>query len=343
MREIKIWIQGVEIEDIDFAYADPSDWNLRHQLSDELELRTPTQHDLEMEIPLDALPNIPVNDYAEFSPTILELNCKLANHELPAEIESLINCLRLFKVGSVFPTKIQLYQNSILEPDRTYPYNWYYRYIPDYIYFIGGQNIQELGEFIKNIRPLLPKGLFESSNTIDPLAISIQRYNDALLKGNEKIIEGRVASAVMSFEALYLTGSEKQEFSHRLSQRASTLLQFFCFKSLEVYENIILAYDVRSSFVHGSQSLTKKNIKKLKKISKISENEEFTPDKRSYAIQDLLGIILEYVRVSILAFLQISNSTSIDKDTFVKKIDYALLDKDCYSKLEEDIKRHCPH
>ncbi len=350
-RAVKIWIDGIIIGE-DREYETDRDY----KISNELRIRTLTPNDTEIERPLDSLYKVPLYDYIELSPVILELNCKLRRDEVHNEVIALLCCLRLFRVGSVFSRKVQTRQKSIVEADGTFLYNFYFRYIPHYNYSIGDNNIPILKKFMRTTKDLLPKALFDSSNKIDPVTISIQRYNEALLKTNEKSMENRIASAIMAFEALYLGGSEKLELTHKLSQRASALLNFFNVSPLEVYDTLKLAYDIRSTFVHGSdlRKDTKKKIKdrlekkraerlpiNLRDMTSMRKNGiKLTHEKILQFYDDFLKTILEYARISILAFLQLEKS-GINKEELIKQIDRSLLDKKSYSDLQNQIKKKC--
>ncbi|MBT9147686.1 MAG: hypothetical protein DDT32_01451 [Syntrophomonadaceae bacterium] len=92
------------------------------------------------------------------------------------------------------------------------------------------------------------------------------------------------------------------------------MLRLFDFRPLEVYNALDQAYDIRSTFIHGSQI-------------KSEEHKSTT---------ELANRVLEYARISLLIFLQLKSL--VDKDNFVSKIDNALLDENAYLKLKELVK-----
>jgi hypothetical protein len=76
------------------------------------------------------------------------------------------------------------------------------------------------------------------------------------------------------------------ELSHRFSQRTALLLRLFRlfrFNALEVYEEVIQLYEIRSTFIHSS--LIKNQLRK--------------------PLDKLCGTIFEYSCVSVLIFIQL--------------------------------------
>lgn len=294
--KLKVWVHGVWLEDEEY------------DIYEGLKIRRPRPSDLEVETPFYLLPS-PMEPLP-FGPTpsaILDLEYRSRQQTEPQkEIESIINCLRLFRLGSVFSIKTEAHPKSILT------FGWTsgsgQRLAATYKYPISKEDIPKVGELIGKIKGLLSK-------EIDSINIALQRYNDALLRPES--IESRITSAMTCFEALYLKAEERMELSHRLSQRAAALLGLFDFVPLEVYNNLTRAYDVRSTFIHGSLIEAEKH----KDIAQLAEK------------------TLNYARISLLAFLQLKSL--IDKDKFINRIDNSLLDMNAHSKLEELVKENC--
>ena len=86
------------------------------------------------------------------------------------------------------------------------------------------------------------------------------------------------------------------------------------FRPLEVYNNLSRAYDIRSTFIHGSQ------IDKAQQVSAGKLCEE----------------VLNYARVALLVFFQVRNKT--DKENLINKLDNALLDEGAQTKLKDVLK-----
>lgn len=300
----KIWIDGVWLEDEEY------------EIYEGLKIRRPRPSDVEIERPFDMIPfQIAAPSFREFSPAILELTYRSRRHrETQEEIEKILNCLRLFRVGSVFSIKYEMRPKSFLASGGTI--SSYQRLAATYKYPITKQDIPKLRDLIGNIKSLLPKEILQvKSGKTDPIAIALQRYNDALLKPES--IESRITSVITCFEALYLKAEERAELSHRLSQRASVLLRSFDFKPLEVYNTLIQAYDVRSTFIHGSQIESEER----ENAAKIAEK------------------ILEYARVSLLIFFQLKHL--VDKNRLIGKIENSILEERANLKLRKLISENC--
>jgi hypothetical protein len=219
--KLKIWIDGVWLE------------KNGYDIYEGLKIRRPIPSDLEAENPFDLVPMVPAPGFRETSAAILELTCRSREKkEMYDEVDIILNCLRLFRFGSVFSVKTEMHPKSFLTFGSTSTPNL--RFSPTYKYCISEQDIPKLKDLIERIKTLLPKRSSQVvSGEIDPIVISLQRYNDALLKPES--IGSRITSAITCFEALYLKAKERMELSHRLSQRASALLRLFDFTPLEVY------------------------------------------------------------------------------------------------------------
>jgi len=294
--KLKVWINGVWLEAQEY------------DIYEGFKIRRPKPSDFEVETPFYLLPySRETLPFGPHPPAVLELEYRAREPvEFQNEIEKIINCLRLFRLGSIFSIKTETYPKSILTSGWTSGSGQ--RLASTYKYPISKEDIPKLGELIGRLKSLLSK-------EIDSINIALQRYNDALLRPES--IESRITSAMTCFEALYLKAEERMELSHRLSQRAAALLGLFDFVPLEVYNNLSRAYDVRSTFIHGSLIEPKNH----KDIAELAEK------------------TLNYARISLLIFLQLRSP--IDKDKFINRIDNSLLDMNAHSKLEELVREHC--
>jgi len=300
----KIWINGVWLEDEEY------------EIYEGLKIRRPKPSDLEIEIPFDMLPfQTAAPSFRGTSPAILEVTHRARNpNEAQKEIEKILNCLRLFRVGSVFFTKHEMYPKSFSTFGGITSSGQ--RFASTYKYSIGKEDIPKLKGFIGKIGNLLPKETLQARpEKIEPIVVALQRYNDALLK--PEIIESRITSIITCFEALYLKAGERMELSHRLSQRASAVLRVFKFMPLEVYNVLIQAYEIRSTFIHGSQI-----------ESEIRKNAHKIAEKT-----------LEYARMSLLIFFQLKHL--VDKEKLIGRIDNSILEEQAYSKLKKLLNENC--
>lgn len=234
-----------------------------------------------------------------------------AENMLHIEIEREIAILSLFRVGAVqdieyiIDTDSMIYGESIFKREQLLGRD---------CYLITNKDVKPLKTFWANMKrvelpTLVPTGKLKEPNE---LSIAFERYNDSLEEGT---VEKRISSAVMGLEALYLSPSEQQEMSYRLRMRAGKLLSLIDYNPDEVRKNLIDAYDIRSTYVHGG-------ILKQK-------------DKRKYErkhgdLNDFSKAIIDYLRASIVALLKRPGKTSL-----IQKIDDSFLD----SRKEEEIRK----
>ena len=300
--KVKIWIQGIWPEDNDY------------EIYGGLKIRRTRPSDFEEETPLVGGFQFPLG-FERIPPTILELTFRAKEQrEIWDEIEMILNCLRLFRLGSIFSIRWEMEPKSILRVGGKVT-NWPIS-TSIYRYCINREDIPKLKDLIDKVKILLPKKYLQGVLPRgDPALFSLQRYSAALLK--QEGVESGITSAITCLEALYLKAEERMELSRRLSQRTSALLRLFDFKPLKVYSTVKRAYNIRSIFIHGSQ---------------------IKPVEHESAVR-LLERVLDYARVSVLVFLQVKGF--IDKDELINQIDGSLLDAKVYSRLEKFIKEKC--
>jgi hypothetical protein len=293
---LKIWIKGLWTDDT-------------YKISENLTIRQTTSSDVENVFPwLSSTNNPPVGTILEFTYT----SQKRGNVEVDEEAGSILGCLRLFKLGSIFSAQTETFPMTFfrelsLGGSPICPFAAVYKYR------IGREDIQNLVTFISNTQPMLPKMVFQKASELNsPIAIALERFNEAL---KEQRVIRRITSAIMCLEALYL--KELDELSHRLSQRASAILLLAGLKPLKTREHLKRGYKARNKYVHGSTTLQK------------------------YEDDALAGKILEYARVSLLVFLQLKVLTDADKETFIDKIDDSLLDHESHINLKKEIEKSC--
>ena len=292
----KVWINGVWVEE------------KQCQLEDGILLRQVMPSDMEDEKPLDMLPVFQPVFFPEISSAVIELSMRAKESiEVQKEIELILDVFRLFGQGSVHSVKVQIsaksFTNLGLITSPNLPQAAHYRY------GFKANDVTQFSALAKSLKSILRTPLDPSQNVSDTLSIAFQRYKDAILQA--VTIESRITSAITCLEALYLKSEERMELSHRLGQRVSALLRLFGFIALEVYNNLNQAYDIRSTFIHGSQ---------------VDKGRQATAGK-------LCEHILEYARVSLLVFFQLKDTT--DKDKFINKLDNSLLDEKALAKLKE--------
>lgn len=207
-----------------------------------------------------------------------------------------IKALRLYKLCSVTDIGARLKALNYV-----YPYYLSQTHVqkPVYTCRIAPEEAEKLDKFIttfiEKAEPLLldrrDKGFW---------VIALERYETALFAEDPA---ERLAYAVMGLEALYMKGGETQELKRRLSQRVAKAMSLLGLNPTKTYEDIDDAYDVRSKFVHGSR-----------------------PDKLE---EDLVKRVLEYLRLSLLLYLDLSRekvNLNRVKESFINILDKALID-----------------
>lgn len=296
--EIKIWLDGIWLEEA------------QYKLGSEIILRQPNPSDLEVERPFNILPDYHYFSSPQIGSSFLEFvfRCK-SDREVQIETELILDVLRLFRLGSVVKLACEIFPKSFLHMHTTY--NPGRHYATPFKYAFRSADVDILESLVKKIKPILPHdpALTESIASVHSISIAFQRYKDALLQ--HVAIESRITSAITCLEALYLKAEERAELVHRLGQRASALLRLVGFVPLEVYNNISQAYDIRSTYIHGSQI-----------------------DKgRQQSANKLCKTILEYARVSLLVFFQLKET--MEKENFINKLDNSLLDEKAEQKTKE--------
>jgi hypothetical protein len=298
-----IWLEGIwMVDDV-------------LQLSNNITFRKPTPSDVEREWDLRSLPYIMYGLPRHQPRAILEMSLRARQQpEVSRELDRLILALRLFRVGSVLNIRTLWRSESVLFMGGI---SFTSHVIPaTYKYSLSKIDIPKLEKFMEIILPLIPIRLTEpGAGHVDYSVIAIQRFNDAILK--PEIPESRLSFAVMALESLYLKEMEREELERRLGQRVARLLSFYGHKPLEVYNTLKRSYDIRSSFVHGSPIPKEK----MEEVSKLTEK------------------VLEYVRLSIVLFLQLKSKYG--KDKFLSLIDNSLLSKEAFDKIKGILKENC--
>lgn len=182
-----------------------------------------------------------------------------------------------------------------------------------YSYNLDENKLKELQEFICHFKPLL-----EKLDRDDFINIAIDFYRDGLNKDNSI---AQIAYGVIALEALYNT--DKSDLIKTLTQRCSKVLGYFYGSDALkiIIKDLKNAYNIRSGYVHGGKKYEK--------------------EKEKNNVSNLARRILNYARLSIIIFLQLSNNSEVLKEKEVKKyinkdlIDNSLIHKDFDKELEK--------
>ncbi|MGA7076092.1 MAG: hypothetical protein WBZ42_06065 [Halobacteriota archaeon] len=245
----EIWINGIRLICDDSTECD---W----EIFDGLRIRRPVKSDFEFE--LESWRSSELTERRSSSDAILELSCepkaagRESEQELKSRVAQLITGLQLFRLGRVYILRSRSYahwQTPFLLPTpllsaRLFRHNYWYA--------LSEKEIPQLRDFIEKVVPLLPKkigGQKPKEDDVDvPISIAAERFNDALIGLGS--IEQQITSACMCLEALYL--DDKTEVAHKLKLRVAKLLGLVGVEPIDVCRDLKHAYNIRSSFLHGS-------------------------------------------------------------------------------------------
>jgi len=295
---IEAWLMGIRLEDP------------KIELSEGAVLRVLNEEDFDEVQPINVLslyrPVIP----SEVPDAILEIRrrVKLTPYIYPDK-ERIIFALQLYRPCSLYEMYARWKAEAILQ--RGGEIARVHLLQPTFRCTLRKEDEDKLQEFIRIIAPRIPldekRGVLELRSH---LGIALARYQDALLKPEP--VANKIAYAVFGLEALYLKGGERQELSRRLAQRISKVV-YLLGRTLDpksVFRDVKRAYEIRSTFVHG-------NYKELRS-------------------RDLLDKIVEYLRISIIAFMQVP----VGKSELLDLIDAALIDEQSNEELNELLRKN---
>ena len=315
-KELTYWINTF-INEIE---GNPVDWRIEVWLAGvyvetpiELEkgvvLRPPCKEDIEHELSIFAPFGVPGMPF-QIPDAILTINkrAKIRPAVYPYK-EKLITLLQLYKLCSVHELRTMWAPRGILSSGGT-SYPPVARFQTTYKCTINEREAEHISSFIKDLGAKIPIdeewGRLRVDNSI---GVALSQYRDVLLKPED--IPNKIAYAVFGLEALYLKADERGELAQRLAQRvAKVMAKLGKGDGKEVFKAIKRAYKIRSVFVHGE------------------------PLKESkYRDRSLLDKLAEYLRTSILIFMQIPI-----KNELINLIDDALIDKNSDEALERMVK-----
>jgi len=277
------------------------------RISNDILIRLPSATDFEFEdlgIVHRSMSPVLGNGY----PTaVVEVNhSSVGVNEVQRRCSQIMDALRLYRVGSILEIKTNWSSSSFTR-------NWFCGtlYGPRHFsapeqYTISNADVGPLSEFFQRVLDRIPLQ-FDGPAPVDALGVALSRYRDALLQTLP--IESRIALSISCLEALYLKANERSELTHRLSQRAASVLGAYGYLPPKAYRELTRAYDIRSTFIHGSP---------------MNEDQQKGAD-------ELCRAVLDYARVSLLMFLQSGGSD--EKERLIALIENALLDAKARTKL----------
>ncbi|AVV78758.1 Uncharacterized protein XB15_00969 [Leptospira santarosai] len=218
-------------------------------------------------------------------------------HILDKDITS---ALQLFKLGTIFPVA-NISRNIGFFSNGTFFNSGYPRFGLSSSYVISKKEIDEFLNLWKQIYALTPK------NIPHFLEVALRRFADGTLRPN---IEDKIIDLLIGAEAIFLSSSGEKyygELRYRLAQNAALFLETNPIKQKEIFNFMKKAYDVRSKFVHGSNS----EIKFLKK----ENGSNMTLDDYEDQIRELMRRAI--IKVFDLAYKSKDSKFKINWDDFI--------------------------
>jgi len=276
----------------------------RIKLGDGITLRKTRPEDLERE----TLARIPLMRPFLSTPSAIlgiELLATSVNR-IQENVERSTALLRLFKVGSVKHSRYRMYSDSITDMLASGTIFSRETGAPLESYLVTEADLPRLSEFWKQMSTNQRIGLFQFPPGDDHISIAYSRYSDSLLQ--DGVFERRIMNAVMGLEALFLGSRERGETSYRLSLRVGRLLGLLGHDPHKVKNVVRDSYRVRSSFVHGGFP---------------SDKEKRRMESKYQNIKNLLKLLLDYLRISII-FTMLSDK---EKSELVALIDHSFVDR----------------
>jgi hypothetical protein len=185
-------------------------------------------------------------------------------------------------------------------------------YSSNYKHGLGKNDIEKLSFFIEKMRPILrpilaiegPNREYPKSDYNKNLEISFKAYRDSLIGNTD--IHSRFTLAVSCLDSMYISGTIDSKY--RLKLYTAKMLSFFGLNPLKVYNDVGEAYEIRSAVSHGRR----RTIKDYSDTDKLCKK------------------VLEYARISLLVFLQLSTP---ERKTIQETLDESLID----TKADDDI------
>ena len=279
-------------------------------------LRQPTPDDFIIEESLDSLalgmPTSSMSIHTAIPTTFIEFKNRASDeNEVYRKYQCFIDLLRLFRLGSVISISFTHTPESVLRGGGWQSPNT--NYGPNYRYTLSANDIGSLNEFIsqneKHVKRVEQSQADQKSGR--SISVAYRRFQDALL--DKGPLESRISSTITCLESLLLKATERAELSHRLSQRLSALIKHHDYKPVKVYGEVQRAYDIRSTYIHGS---------------------ELETDKKK-GLNDLAKVIMDYARIAVLTFLQLDET--MEKDKIINKLDNALIDENASNKWNKEV------
>jgi len=228
----------------------------------------------------------------------IEGNIESHNPYIKGDLEqTVLNALRLFKEGKVYPLGTVTKGKNIFISGLTYNYGIPAKSFMKNKFQLMENEKDKFLEFWK---------IYQGTNIPEKhfLSVAIRRFSQA---NERESIEDKIIDYLISAEALFLSsgGSFQGELKYRLSHRAAMFIEAETEKQRKIFKFMQKAYDVRSAIVHGA-------------TPKLPKKEDGTPCSLDDFCKDVEG----YLRFSINKTIELASTAEapskiLDWDTVV--------------------------
>jgi Apea-like HEPN len=298
-------------------------------------LRQAKTDDFEKKEILSSFNNRSLIHYSSTLSAIIHIKCYgIKYHIIQNEIDKMIAVLRLFRPASIDYISYSINGEAILwERKGGGRHGKSERSIVLKHLNITKENSHELIEHYQSVCKVIPKYIYSSTHDgindviCSCLEVGYRHYSDALLRNLK--VEEKIMNVVIGLESLLLY--ESQENNLRFWLRGAKILSFLNHSPKKVKRLLKLAYNVRSSFVHGNTVELEKSMKK------------FNEDRQG--LNSSLIDILDYLRVLIVAIMFLlenedfiitkKNKREFNKEKFLNIVDDSLIDSESENYLRE--------
>jgi hypothetical protein len=194
------------------------------------------------------------------------------------KIEKVLMCLRVFGITNIYPT-------SIIH--RTKP--WLFHDVQQFPvrYFPSFQFQVDYGSFGEDLIKFWKVFSSEKVSNRKFILIAAKRFSYAHERHHW---EDKIIDLLIAAEAVLLSDGNKGELNYRLSLRAALLIGQDFESRKVVFDDLKLAYDLRSGLVHGGDA--KSALKNIKKNEVSTFGDENKINTFVFRIQEYIRIII---------------------------------------------------
>jgi hypothetical protein len=197
--------------------------------------------------------------------------------------QAVLNALRLFKEGKVYPISTVTKSKSIFSAGVSYNFGTPARSFMGNKFQLTGNEKDNFVEFWK---------VYQGTNIPEKhfLSVAIRRFSQA---NERESVEDKMIDYLISAEALFLSsgGSFQDELKYRLSHRAAMFIETETEKQRNIFKFMQEAYDVRSAIVHGA-------------TPKLPKKE----DGSQYTLEDFCQDVEGYLRFSLNKTIELAST-----------------------------------